>query len=99
QYLNDIALQMGKPSSDLQPLIRLLQTPRLIKFLTDQGYTTIAFESGYHPTELRSTDHYLSPKFTLTEFQNELINLTPLMVWLRNFQHDLQRTRIKFIFN
>ena len=47
----------------------------------------ITFSSGYVATEFKQADLRLSSPFTLTEYQNLLINLTPLpavlhRIWL-----------------
>ena len=69
---------------------------RVFRFLKEQDYTTIAFASGYVPTELQYADVYLSPGFSLNDFEMELINTTPLaaLYKLRKVLFHLRRKRV-----
>ncbi len=98
-YLDDVAAKMGEFSNNPLPLLQLIHSNRLIEFLKSQGYTTVAFETGYRATELYSADQYVAPGKTLTAFQSEFINLTPLRIWLSNYQYDSHRRRILYIFD
>jgi hypothetical protein len=99
QYMDSVAKQMGNSSSNTVPLIQYIQNNILIDFLRTRGYTISAFESGYGATELTSADRYFNPKNTLTAFYSEIINLTPLRLWLSDLQYQTQRIRIKYIFD
>ncbi|MFC1923718.1 hypothetical protein ACFLY4_10575 [Chloroflexota bacterium] len=99
QYLDYVADQLGRTSNNPFPVIQLIQNSRLEKYLSDQDYTTVGFETGYGSTELKSADKYFSPGKTLTTFQSELINLTPLRIWLHDFLYDTHRRRILYTFN
>ena len=99
EYLDEVAEIVGKSSINPLPLIQKIQSNRIIVFLDNHNYATVAYESGYGATELRSADYYFAPEQTLTAFQSELINLTPLWIWLRNVQFESQRQRILFIFD
>lgn len=99
KYMDDVAQHLGILSKNPAPLVNLIQSNRLINFLNNQDYSIVAFESSYSPTELLIADQFLSPGKTLTAFQSELINITPLKIWLNNFQYDSHRQRTRFIFD
>jgi hypothetical protein len=75
---------------------------RWLRTLRGLGYRTVNFASGWHPTEQIKTDQYLSGSFNLTEFQNELLKMTPLRPVLREFDLltsiKLHRDRIHYVF-
>jgi hypothetical protein len=81
------------------PMARLLSENRMFAFLKKYGYKTVAFESGHTPTQVETADHYFSPGLTLSEFQNILLNTTPIPFLFggKKSQFDLHRARIRFI--
>jgi hypothetical protein len=101
--LDDLARRPGPESDDRRPLLRRIQCGRLRRFLEDRGYASVAFASGYWMTELRSADVYLSPAFSLDEFQSTLVGTTPLPAVLkvlsRASQQRWHRQRIRFAFD
>jgi len=101
--LDDLARRPGPTSDDRRPLLRRIQHSRLRRFLEDRGYVSVAFASGYWTTEVRSADVYLSPAFSLDEFQSTLVGTTPLPAMLkvlgRASQQRWHRQRIHFAFD
>jgi hypothetical protein len=97
-YLDKLATQMGSDSLNPAPLNFLIQNNGLTTYLHEQGYTTVAFATGFAPTELHQADLFLSPPVSLNGYQNELLNLTPLRIPLLNIQYDLHGQKIQFIF-
>ncbi|MCP4703998.1 MAG: hypothetical protein GY865_05255 [candidate division Zixibacteria bacterium] len=83
------------------PLSSLVSNNRVFNFLKKFGYKTVAFATGYAFTELDSTDHYFSPRITVSEFENFLLNYTPIPFFVKNRknQFDLHRDKINFIFD
>lgn len=79
-YLNDLAKQIGyiiRFSLSAQ----MIQQNRLTAFLESQGYTTIAFATGFWFTEFKDADIYMEPpasKWIPSEFEAGVIKLTPL---------------------
>jgi hypothetical protein len=61
RYLDDIVQSQGPDSTDPRPLIALIQDSLVLRTLAASGCRTIAFETGYAPTELTHADTYLSP--------------------------------------
>ncbi|MBE2224544.1 MAG: sulfatase-like hydrolase/transferase, partial [Anaerolineae bacterium] len=77
KYLDDVAEQVGIHSSDRNPLTPLIEQSQVRQFLESQGYTTIAFATGFNQTEIRSSDIYLKPEGNvLNEFEYMLIQKT-----------------------
>ena len=81
----------------------LIRNNKAFRFLKKRGYSVIAFSSGHIDTELKNADVYLSPGLNFSEFQNMVINTTPIPPFLKLFnlddQFDLQRKRINSIFD
>lgn len=110
-YLDDLADRLGAESQDRRPLSAAVRSSYVSSFLRERGYVLAAFSSGYSGTEVRSADIYLSPPRVLTEFDNVLINTTPIpdiesrligsrffpRLWSR-WQYDSHRRRIRYIF-
>lgn len=80
------------------PTAIMLENNRVMIHLRKYGYKTVAFSTGYTPTELENADYYFSPGLTLSEFQNHLLNTTPwpLAAGLFKSQYDLYRERLNY---
>ncbi|NQS89708.1 hypothetical protein HQ584_07975, partial [Patescibacteria group bacterium] len=101
EYLNDLANRVGVESDNRKPLINMIKNNRVVHFLKQYGYVFVAFSSGYSGTEIRNADIYLTKGWILNEFQNELVNTTPIPVLLdklriNSIQHDLHRKKILY---
>jgi len=101
-YLDELAEEMGVESSDRKPLMDMIRHSYVFDFLRQYGYKVIAIASGYSGTEIRNADYYLSPGLSLNEFENALINYTPIPRFLRKFplfnQYRIHRGTVKFAF-
>lgn len=97
-YLNERADQWGTQSHDRRPLVQMIRRSRVIQLLKSQGYSLVSFESGYSGTEIRDSDLYVRLTRSPSEFQNVLINTTPLPLLLKLFPHmspyTIHRNRI-----
>ena len=104
-YVNGIASELG---GDQSPA-RLIQNSRLRDWLDGRGYRFVSFATGYSGTEMHEADQYLKPRALITEFQQILIDATPLRSvmnrvrsrkaardGLRASVHDLHRARVLF---
>jgi len=104
-YVNGIASELGGDQST----VRLIQESRLLRWLETHGYKITSFATGYTGTELHQADEYLQPKVQLTEFQQALVDKTPLRSVMnrvrshkaakngrRSGVHDLHRARVLF---
>lgn len=105
QYTNGISTELGGDTSSTQ----LIRENRLVPYLREHGYETVSFETGYTETEDIGADRYLKPPVSISEFQNVLINATPLRsivsrlhaykedkLGQRYSQYDLHRERVIF---
>lgn len=68
------------------PTALMLENNRVTAFLKKYGYQTVAFATGYAPTEIDYADYYLKSGVTLSEFENHLLNQTPLPLLLGRFR-------------
>lgn len=102
-YLDHLMVHLDETSDNRIPLRNLIQDNNVSTFLKQQGYTFVAFSSGYFFTEIKAADIVLSDSWSLSEFQNTLLGTTPIPVILNQFapalsQNDLHRNRILYIF-
>lgn len=98
-YLDHLTGQY-KDVNSVQPLVEMIAGNKFFELLKENGYTTVAFSSGYSGTELRNADVYLSRSLMSREFLNMLINSTVLVAMKFPFldmsvsQADIHRERI-----
>lgn len=59
EYLPDLLETTGSSNDARMTLSRLIRDNRVVDFLGSQGYRSVAFASGYRPTELRKADRFL----------------------------------------
>lgn len=81
------------------PLLRLLRHNRVLQNLRHFGYSVVTFSSGYPLVELPRPDRVLRPGLELSEFQNQLLETTPLPFLAReeNDLYALHRRRLDYI--
>lgn len=58
-YLQDLQTSPVHKGEEQQTLARMIRDSAVREFLELQGYRTVAFASGYRPTELRNADRFL----------------------------------------
>jgi hypothetical protein len=69
----------GDPEhQDIPVESELLLESRAAFFLRGVGYQTVAFATGYWLTECLGADHYFRPGLFIDEFQNMVLNSTPI---------------------
>jgi len=99
-YLDGLVSQIGNESSNRLPLAVMIENNRVVRHLRDYGYTLTAFSTGYSITEIAGADVRMAPRWSLSAFQNKLINATPLPVFLElpflKTQRDFHRERILY---
>ena len=100
KYLDDLIEQVDIESKDFSPLKNMIKSSSVFRFLRQYGYKIVAFSSGYSGTEIKEADIYITCCRTLNEFQNELLNTTPVPVVLRIFKKynrfDLHRRKLLY---
>jgi len=94
--------QIGEESEDRKPIEEMIRHSHLRTFLEGQGYRFVAFSSGYSSTEIRDADIYVKYELALSEFQNILLNTTPIP-WIRGstvrlHQYDKHRASVMHMF-
>lgn len=98
-YLDSLARSLGSESDDRGPLINMIQNSRLVDFLRRRGYTIVSFASGYTGTDLAGADAHFAPRWSVSEFQNILLNTTMLryaLVLFRMTPAAIHRDRILY---
>jgi hypothetical protein len=102
-YLNGFAELVGTETSSHLAIRQKLRTSRVPRFLREQGYTYVAFESGQRDSEMPYADNYIRSGQSMDSFLLGLINMTPAPEVIageffeRSF--DTFRNRIRFIFD
>jgi len=99
-YLDDLSKRVGEEGKDLFPLINMIRHNEVAKFLQTEGYKFVSFATGFSKTEIKNADIYISKPGLLSEFQNVLLNITPIPIMLKEIidQHELHRDRLLFTF-
>ena len=99
-YLDDLAKQVGEELTNFFPFKNLIKYSKVSKFLKKQGYTFVALSSGYSLTEIDNADVFISKSGLLSEFQNLLLNTTPIpkILYAVINQDDKRRERLLFNF-
>jgi hypothetical protein len=100
-YLDSLSQRVGIGSHDRATLRNAVVDNALARQLQEHGYRVITFSSGYVATELKHADLRLSSPFTLTEYQNLLIGLTPLPAVLHRigWQFAAHRWGVSYVFD
>lgn len=103
-YLDDYIAQLDpsvRESCDLRPLISRICSSRSLRFLKRFGYSFVTFSPGVAVVDVKTADTYIRPQFRVSAFQNALVNMTPLPIFLARLhiksQYDLHRERILFM--
>ncbi len=104
-YLEELQKRVGKYASSHDPLFDMIRHNQVVSTLRKHGYRFASFSSGVHATELSNADIYIVPQWDLGEFNNALLNLTPIPVMIKLINRELKvggadlfRERILFTF-
>lgn len=68
-------------------------------YFDDQGYRSVTFSSGFWPTEGIRSDEKLQPLIALNEYEEILVQNTPLVTLFPDILYNLHRNRIAFTIN
>ncbi|MFA9404096.1 MAG: sulfatase-like hydrolase/transferase [Anaerolineales bacterium] len=60
EYVNYLADSLGEESFNRDPLNQLIQNNRVMRYMDQQGYNLVAFDTGHEATSLRDVDVFLS---------------------------------------
>jgi len=89
-YLNVLAQRDDATTTFGDRVLRQLRSSRAAAFLRDIGYTFVTFSSGYAYTVYIDADVLKRPDVVLTEYQNALINMTPVRTLLNRLENPWQ---------
>ncbi len=95
-YLDVVTAQLPQESFNPLPVYNMIQNNWMFHYMEELGYTTVSFATGYSSSEIKGTDVYLSPPMAFSAYQNELVNTTPLRLFLLKRQYDSHRNKILF---
>jgi len=88
-YLAGIKTSQPARTLDTLSLTELVRENRVSEMLKNLGYKTVSFHSGHTVTEVRNADYYMTTGIAISEFQNLLLNMTPLP-WLGSVMSRIQ---------
>jgi hypothetical protein len=99
-YLDPVVKIIGEETNTRNPVRVMIHNNRLFQILRDNGYSILAFSTGPTLTDLKNVDVYLTLGSGLSEFENELLNTTPIPILLElpflRSQFDYHRENILF---
>jgi hypothetical protein len=103
-YLEDIKEAMVNNPQFWKVIDQVTENSVLFEGLRPLGYKIASFYDPYQMLDLQSSDYYFKQNaLSLSEFQNILLNKTPLIALLENFsmgfQFEQHRESIQYIFN
>jgi len=94
-YLDNLSAEIESGSNDRQPLRGLVKNNVSAKALKKLGYRTVTFPTGYSGLEIPDADSYITPLVYMNEFENLLIETTPIISLVKrlnlDFLHDIHR--------
>lgn len=98
-YLFDLSQSLSESYTHRLLLAKRLHNNRVFDYLNAIGYSTVALSTGYKLSEIRSADYFVEADMGFSEFQNILLNITPIPRLAKRFlsQYDLHRGRNDFI--
>ena len=97
-YLSDISDRFSPGNTDTTFMWHLIQNNGVEKALTNLGYRTVAFKTGYRWTELQDADHYFSFRSNeINDFEVLLLkSVLPSIVLERGLIDRYQLTSDKY---
>ena len=102
RYLHHLPEQLGRTYKSRKPLRSMIVRNRLMTFLKRQGYQNVSYSTGASLTELRDTDHYVTPQGVLNEWDIILLSQTPVPSFMKTVSghslFDIHKKRLTFMF-
>ncbi|MDA8219173.1 MAG: hypothetical protein M0Z94_16330, partial [Dehalococcoidales bacterium] len=96
-YLDSLADVAGSDSGNRNYLKEMIKDNWVSTFLKSEGYTYVTYSSGYLDDELGAAELYKAPALSPNQFQNSLINFTPI-AYLADLQYGWHRDRLLYNF-
>lgn len=105
--LNMQYLQTGLPLPPTETrrdlALHYLSENAVSKLFKQLGYTYVVYTSGYWWTRVTSADRFVSPSGSLSEFEQAILNMTPVPDLLEEYSHkslyDVRRNQLDFVFD
>jgi len=98
EYLDSLARKYAGKTRELTPFTDMIANNRVVEILRQHGYSTLVVSSGDPGIALANSETVLPLRGNLTEFQNLVLNSTPLPVMFelvgRNSFYDQRRGQI-----
>jgi len=99
-FVPNLLPKLEPQSTNLRPLGDLFRRNKVCRFLRDNGYRIVAFASGYSLTELKNADTFITCGWALDQFQNAVIDQTPMSMIARLAVPSVShRSRVLYIFD
>lgn len=99
-YLEEMTKEVGERTMAHKTVWGMVVENKTLDFLRERGYRAAAFSTGFGPTELRDARIFLRPAIDFSEFQNRLIEMTPLRSILNRYRSNIlyhaHRERVRF---
>lgn len=99
-YLDNLEGWIGHEPRSPWYLSIMIDQSRVVELLKEHGYNTLSFSTGFSLTENHSADIRWVPPGSVSMFENLVIRITPISVFLElpflKSQYDLHRERILF---
>lgn len=80
-YLYDL-VELDPESEDRAPTQRLVNNSAVMKYLRERGYTTVAFDTWYFVTQMKSADIYYPNRERLNPFEQMLLTNSLAVFWV-----------------
>jgi len=100
EYINYISKIVGEESGERRPLAKMIMENNVYKILKNKGYLFVSVHGGWTGVILYSDIHIHAEKVALNDFENALINTTPLGIFfVKKYLLNLHRKKILYGFN
>jgi len=94
-YHDELIREVGEESTDRKRLMQEIKNNYAARFWKAYGYLTAAWPSGYYGTESTNADIYITQPGAMSEFEEILLNTTPIPVVFRKMKSlTMHRDRI-----
>jgi len=99
-YINHLSDIVGENSSNRKPLYKMVINNKVYKMLKSEGYLFVSVPGTWTEKNLYADIHLHANKMDLNDFDNALLNITPLGIVLgKQIQLNLRRKKLTFSFN
>ncbi len=97
-HLDALAASVLADTDDRRTLQDMIRDNSVANFMREQGYTYVAYSTGYLDAELESADLCVTAPQSLSQFTSGLMNTAPISPVIA-LQYDLHRQRLLYAFD